>query len=73
MNKKDEFYVHEAFARKMANRRFMAGMFWGMAITWTLPFFKVVKTGIEKAIEKHKNEEKETTVDDCVVDISEVR
>ena len=34
------YYVHEGYARKLGNRRFVGGMLLGMAIMWTLPAFK---------------------------------
>ena len=63
MKEKDMFYVHEAYARKMANNRFIAGMFLGGLIVWTMPIYKAVRTGIKKALDE-KTQRKMEEVDE---------
>ena len=68
MKEKDVFHVHEAYARKMANNRFIAGMFLGGLITWTMPIYKALRISIKKAIDE-KTQRKMEAVDEHSDDV----
>lgn len=58
----DVFYVHEKYARRLGNRRFIGGLILGGLIVFTTPFYKYLREYCKTRSERDKKEYNENQI-----------
>ena len=65
-----EYFVHEGYARRLGNRRFVGGLILGMLITWTLPAFKLWRKACDDRYVRKENYDISKTEDETSEEIT---